>query len=98
MSGQRASKASGQPGTAGGRSAWRDRITPTRILMLVLAALAIILIAENNRDVEIRLLVPVVTMPLYLALLMMWIIGVLCGALLVHSRAARRKHQDTGRR
>ena len=97
MSGQRASNASGRPGTGGGRSVWRDRLTPTRILALVLVALAIILIAENNRDVEIRLLVPVVTMPLYLALLMMWIIGALCGALLVHTRAARRQRHPTPR-
>jgi uncharacterized integral membrane protein len=58
-------------------------LTPTRVAALVLAALAIVLIVENTRDVEIRLLVPVVTMPLYLALLIMFVIGGLCGALLM---------------
>ncbi|MFJ8086248.1 lipopolysaccharide assembly protein LapA domain-containing protein [Streptomyces sp. NPDC096205] len=55
--------------------------------MLVLAALAIIVIAENTREVRIRLLIPVVTMPLYLALLIMFVLGGLCGALLLRSRS-----------
>ncbi|MFD5223358.1 DUF1049 domain-containing protein [Streptomyces tendae] len=59
---------------------------PSRITMLVLAALAIVLIAENTREIRIRLVVPVVTMPLYLALLIMFVLGGLCGALLLRSR------------
>lgn len=65
------------------RTGWGVALTPTRITALVLAALAIVLIVENTRDVEIRLLVPVVIMPLYLALLIMFVIGGLCGALLM---------------
>jgi uncharacterized integral membrane protein len=61
-------------------------LTPSRITMLVLAALAIVLIAENTREIRIRLLIPVVTMPLYLALLIMFVLGGLCGALLLRSR------------
>ncbi|GAA2941622.1 LapA family protein [Streptomyces enissocaesilis] len=69
-----------------GRTGRRIALTPNRITAAVLAALAIVLIAENTRDIEIRLLVPVVTMPLYLALLLMFVIGGLCGALLLRSR------------
>ncbi|MFF7178593.1 lipopolysaccharide assembly protein LapA domain-containing protein [Streptomyces sp. NPDC008121] len=64
-------------------------LTPPRIAMLVFAALAIVLIAQNTADVRIRLLVPVVTMPLYLALLLMFVLGALCGALLLSSRRRR---------
>ncbi|MCX4548039.1 lipopolysaccharide assembly protein LapA domain-containing protein [Streptomyces sp. NBC_01387] len=61
-------------------------------MALVLAALAIVLIAENTREVKIRLVVPVVTMPLYAALLIMFVIGLLCGALLVYNRNRNRRH------
>jgi uncharacterized integral membrane protein len=61
--------------------------------MLVLAALAIVLIAENTRDVRIRLIVPVVTMPLYAALLVMFVLGALCGALLRYTRRRRKRRQ-----
>jgi uncharacterized integral membrane protein len=54
-----------------------------------MVAVAVVLIVENDRQVKIRLLVPVVTMPLYLALLIMFVIGAVCGALLVHSRSRR---------
>lgn len=75
------------PGAPSGRG---GVMTPTRITVLVLTALAIVLIAENTSEVRIRLLVPEVRMPLYLALLIMFVIGILCGALLVHSRRGRR--------
>ncbi|MFE0803343.1 DUF1049 domain-containing protein [Streptomyces sp. NPDC058812] len=76
------------PGRADGhKSAGRgSALTPSRITVLVLAALAIVLIAENTREVRIRLVVPVVTMPLYLALLIMFVLGGLCGALLLRGK------------
>ncbi|WP_395577196.1 LapA family protein [Streptomyces sp. BK79] len=49
------------------------------------------MIVENNRQIRIRLLVPVVTMPLYLALLIMFGIGGACGALLVSNRSRSRR-------
>ncbi|OII60204.1 DUF1049 domain-containing protein [Streptomyces sp. CC53] len=67
----------------GGRA---PAMTPSRITAAVLAVLAVVLIVENTREVEIRLLIPVVTMPLYLALLIMFVIGGLCGALLIRGR------------
>ncbi|MFE7136032.1 lipopolysaccharide assembly protein LapA domain-containing protein [Streptomyces sp. NPDC057638] len=59
----------------------REWFTPARTVGLVLAALAVVLIVENTREIEIRLIVPVVTMPLYLALLLMFLLGVVCGGL-----------------
>jgi uncharacterized integral membrane protein len=61
----------------------RTALGSSTVAVLVLAALAIVLIAENTRQVRIRLIVPVVTMPLYLALLIMFVLGGLCGALLL---------------
>jgi uncharacterized integral membrane protein len=77
-------------GRQDGGTGWRDKLTPARLLVLVLAALSIVLIAENTRDVRIRLLVPVVTMPLYAALLIMFVLGALCGALLAYNRNRRK--------
>ncbi|WP_329569230.1 LapA family protein [Kitasatospora sp. NBC_01266] len=52
----------------------------------VLVALAVILIAENTASVRIRLFIPVVTMPLWTALLIVWVIGVLTGLFVARRR------------
>ncbi|MGW6909476.1 DUF1049 domain-containing protein [Streptomyces sp. NPDC054940] len=67
-------KAGGQRGGPGGV------LTPARTTVLVLVVLALIFIFENTRATEIRLLIPEVTMPLWMALLGMGVIGALCGA------------------
>ncbi|MCX5386567.1 LapA family protein [Streptomyces sp. NBC_00083] len=54
-------------------------VTPARIAVLVLAVLALVFIFENTRRVKIRLLIPEVTMPLYLALLAVFVVGLCCG-------------------
>ncbi|MEU9101473.1 LapA family protein [Streptomyces sp. NPDC048361] len=54
-------------------------VTPGRIAVLVLAVLALVFIFENTRRVKIRLLIPEVTMPLYLALLAVFVVGLCCG-------------------
>jgi uncharacterized integral membrane protein len=64
----------------------RESMTPGRIAVLVLAALALIFIFENTRDTEIRLLIPEVTMPLWSALLATGVIGALCGAYFLNRR------------
>ncbi|MFH8366845.1 lipopolysaccharide assembly protein LapA domain-containing protein [Streptomyces sp. NPDC018031] len=64
----------------------REQLTPARIAILVIGVLALVFIFENTREVEIRLLVPEVTMPLWLALLAVGLIGVLCGAFLFGRR------------
>ncbi|MFJ9038285.1 LapA family protein [Streptomyces sp. NPDC102406] len=53
--------------------------TPARIAVLVLAVLVLVFIFENTREVRIRLLVPEVTMPLYMALGAVAVIGAVCG-------------------
>lgn len=90
MSGQQAPG----PAATGSASGWRDKLTTTRILVIVLVALAIILIAENTAQVRIRLIIPVVTMPLYAALLIMFVLGLLAGALLLYSRRRRKRRRQ----
>jgi uncharacterized integral membrane protein len=65
----------------GGR-ALRDRMTAGRITVLVLAVLALVFIFENTRQIKIRLLIPEVTMPLWIALLITFVIGALSGVYL----------------
>ncbi|WP_328874853.1 LapA family protein [Streptomyces sp. NBC_00287] len=61
-------------------------ITPGRIAVLVLAVLGLIFIFENTQDTEIRLLIPLVTMPLWTALLGTALIGAVCGAYFMSRR------------
>ncbi|HEY9374230.1 lipopolysaccharide assembly protein LapA domain-containing protein [Streptomyces sp.] len=59
--------------------AGRGGVTAGRIAIAVLVVLTLVLIFENTTRVEIRLLVPKVTMPLYLALLGTALLGAICG-------------------
>jgi uncharacterized integral membrane protein len=61
-------------------------MTPRRVAALVVAALLLVFVFENTQHTRIRLLVPLVTMPLWLALLGMGVIGALCGALMTSRR------------
>jgi uncharacterized integral membrane protein len=74
----------------------RRALTPNRVLALVLTALAVVLIVENSHTVRIRLLVPVVTLPLYSALLIMFVLGALAGALYVYGRRRRKRRRYGG--
>ncbi|WP_333737821.1 LapA family protein [Streptomyces sp. IBSBF 2806] len=74
----------------GGRSGGFGAATPGRIAVLVLAVLALVFVFGNTRATEIRLLVPVVTMPLWTALLATGLIGALCGAYFAYSRTRRK--------
>ncbi|MFI8324017.1 lipopolysaccharide assembly protein LapA domain-containing protein [Streptomyces sp. NPDC085529] len=66
--------------TAGTRRGDRlGAVTPGRIAIAVLAVLLLVFIFENTREVKIRLLIPEVTMPLYLALLATALLGAVCG-------------------
>ncbi|SDN24129.1 LapA family protein [Streptomyces wuyuanensis] len=80
--GAKARRGSGAHGGEG----FRGRLTPGRIAALVVAVLTLVFIFENTKEVEIRLLIPEVTIPLYLALLGTWVVGGLCGAYLFHRR------------
>jgi len=49
------------------------------VALLVIAALTLLIIFGNTRETKIRLLLPEVSMPLWLALFFTGLIGVLCG-------------------
>ncbi|MCX5371934.1 MULTISPECIES: lipopolysaccharide assembly protein LapA domain-containing protein [unclassified Streptomyces] len=72
---------------SGGRN---EALTPGRIVVLALAVLTLVFIFQNTGTVKIRLLIPEVTVPLWTALLAMWVIGVLCGASFSYFRKRRR--------
>lgn len=77
-------KAGGKAG--GGTGGARGLLTPTRVAVGALGLLALIFIFENTRTTEIRLLIPEVTMPLWMALLATAVIGALCGAYFMRRR------------
>ncbi|MFD5742934.1 hypothetical protein ACFXJM_28610 [Streptomyces massasporeus] len=60
---------------------------------VLITAVALIFIFENRSDVEIRLLVPIVTMPLWGALLIAWALGMLACVFTVRRRASRHSRQ-----
>ncbi|MEV7277374.1 DUF1049 domain-containing protein [Streptomyces sp. NPDC093111] len=63
-------------------------LTPGRIAIGVVLVLLLVFIFENTRQVRIRLLIPEVSMPLYLALLATTLLGAVCG---YYAAARRRK-------
>ncbi|MCX4237441.1 DUF1049 domain-containing protein [Streptomyces ortus] len=66
---------------SGGAGAGRGSVlTPGRVAVVALAVLGLVFIFENTRATKIRLLIPEVTMPLWVALLATAVIGALCGA------------------
>ncbi|HET6857389.1 MAG TPA: lipopolysaccharide assembly protein LapA domain-containing protein [Streptomyces sp.] len=71
---------------SGGKGATGGAFTPGRVAVVAVVILTLVFIFENTRHVRIRLLIPEVTMPLYLALLAMAAIGALCGGYFVRRR------------
>ncbi|MEU5285128.1 LapA family protein [Streptomyces sp. CA-278952] len=57
-------------------------LTPGRILVAVVVVLVAVFICVNTDKVTIRVLIPEVTMPLWFALLAMFLIGLGCGGYL----------------
>ncbi|WP_329284697.1 DUF1049 domain-containing protein [Streptomyces sp. NBC_00691] len=55
--------------SGGGGSRFGDALTPGRIGTAALAVVTPVLVFQNTREIEIRLLVPEVSPPLHLALL-----------------------------
>lgn len=72
----------GGTGARTGSDASRKWWTSRWVLGAALAVIAAIFIIENRQPVEIRVLIPVVTMPLWAALTGMVLIGALIGFLL----------------
>ncbi|WEH38693.1 LapA family protein [Streptomyces sp. AM 2-1-1] len=60
--------------------------TPGRIAVAVVAVLAIVFICVNTGDVTIRVIIPKVTMPLWLALLGVFLAGGICGGYVFRRR------------
>ncbi|PSM43113.1 DUF1049 domain-containing protein [Streptomyces dioscori] len=81
-------KSAQRDGGGGGAGAGRGSLlTPGRVAVVALAVLGLVFIFENTRATKIRLLIPEVTMPLWMALLATAVIGALCGAFFVRRRA-----------
>jgi uncharacterized integral membrane protein len=55
----------------------------------LITAIALVFIFENRTSVEIRLLIPMVTMPLWGALLIAWGLGILACLFTVRRRSTR---------
>jgi uncharacterized integral membrane protein len=69
------------------RTSFFSRSGVRRLLPFALiTAIALIFIFQNNASTEIRLLIPVVTMPLWGALLIAWALGLLAYAFTVRRR------------
>ena len=61
-------------------------VTPGRVTVAVVAVLAVVFICVNTEDVTIRLIVPEVSMPLWLALLGVFVAGLVCGGYAIRRR------------
>ncbi|WP_327594123.1 hypothetical protein [Streptomyces chartreusis] len=63
------------------------------IPFVLITAIALVFIFENRTSVEIRLLIPEVTMPLWGALLIAWGLGMLACAFTLRRRPRRHSRQ-----
>ncbi|MGX1508930.1 hypothetical protein [Streptomyces collinus] len=73
-------------------SSFFSRPAVRRLVPFVLiTVIALIFVFENRTSVEIRLLVPMVTMPLWGALLIAWALGMLACVFTVRRRSNRRR-------
>lgn len=66
------------------------KVTPRRVIAGVLIVLAVIFIVENREPVEIRLIVPLMTVPLWVALTGLFLVGCVAGWLLARRHASGR--------
>ncbi len=64
----------------------RFPFSPRQIAGLLLLLLAVVFIVENRRSTTVRFLIPEVTAPLWLALFVAMMLGVVAGALLARNR------------
>ncbi|MGW6949411.1 DUF1049 domain-containing protein [Streptomyces xanthophaeus] len=74
------------PTSSKGSGRARGMITPRRASIAALVVLTLVFIFENTAQTPIRLLIPLVTMPLWGALLIAAVLGGLCGAYLARRR------------
>jgi uncharacterized integral membrane protein len=64
----------------------RFALSAKQVAGLVLVGVSVVFAAENTRRTKIRFVVPDVTTPLWLALLVPLVLGFAAGALFVHRR------------
>jgi uncharacterized integral membrane protein len=74
----------------------RAAVTPTRVLWLVLAVLAIILVAQNSDDTQIRVLGWTIQAPLFVVIVAAMVIGWGLGTLGVQAWSLRRRRSGGG--
>ncbi|GAB3125715.1 hypothetical protein GCM10027160_48690 [Streptomyces calidiresistens] len=67
----------------------RAFLTPGRIVALLVTAATLVFVFQNTRQTRIRLLVPEVVMPLWVALLGTLLIGLLVGGYLGYRHGRR---------
>jgi uncharacterized integral membrane protein len=64
-----------------------QRLGAKGIAGIVLAIIAVVFIVENNHRTKVRFIVPEVSAPLWLALLIAVALGAVAGGLVVHRRS-----------
>jgi len=64
----------------------RFSLTAKQLAGVVLVAVSVVFAVENTRRTKIRFIVPDVTVPLWLALIVPLVLGFAAGALFVHRR------------
>ncbi len=64
----------------------RFSLTAKQLAGVVLVAVSVVFAVENTRRTRIRFIVPDVTVPLWLALIVPLVLGFAAGALFVHRR------------
>ena len=72
------------------KSSGLSRISPAQWVAIVLAVLAIIFIVQNHHRVDINILMVTITSPMWLVLLIIFVVGWLAGLLTLRTRRARR--------
>lgn len=75
-------------GQKGQRSPDRTRhwASARAVTSLVLVVAAVVLVLENRQPVDIRLFVPLITMPMWTALAVMLVVGIVVGLLVSRPR------------
>lgn len=66
------------------------RVSVRQVIAGVLIVLAVIFIVENRTRVEIRLIVPLISLPLWIVMAGLFVVGGVAGWLLSRRRSARR--------
>ena len=80
----------GQAGQGHGKGGWRGRLTPRRLLALVLILIVAGFILQNREEVSLRILLFTISSPLWAVSASLVVLGMLLGWLLLAGRGAGR--------